>query len=144
MYDLNLKDKAVLDMGTGTGVLAILAEKLGAATVFAPDIDEWSFKNAQENCTLNNCYKVEVALGDHQTIMGKSFDVIVANINKNVLIEHFLVYSNCLKTSGKLLISGFFETDADDLIKKAADHGFIFEETYKKEGWAMIVFNHTF
>ena len=140
LYELDLNGKNMLDMGTGTGVLAILAEKRGASAVFAPDIDEWSFNNAKENCALNNCYKIEVALGDHQTITDKSFDVIAANINKNVLIEHFLVYSKCLKTSGKLLISGFFETDVNDLVQTAQEHGFIFEETFTREGWAMVQF----
>ncbi|MBD3638412.1 MAG: 50S ribosomal protein L11 methyltransferase [Crocinitomicaceae bacterium] len=140
LYELDLKGKDVLDMGTGTGVLAILAEKRGAAKVFAPDIDEWSFKNAKENCQMNNCERIEVVLGDHQTITDKSFDIIVANINKNVLIEQFSVYSDCLKSSGKLLISGFFETDQTELINKAKEHGFIFEQTYTKDEWAMIEF----
>lgn len=140
LFELDLHHKAVLDMGTGTGVLAVLAEKRGAKTVLAVDIDKWSYHNALENCTLNNCQKIEVALGDHQVIAGKSFDVIAANINKNILIQHFLVYSDCLKPAGKLLISGFFETDVDDLVEKAEQHGFIFEETYTREGWAMIEF----
>lgn len=140
LYELNLEGKTLLDMGTGTGVLAILAEKKGAERIFAPDIDQWSYQNAIENCALNNCKRIDVALGDHIILSGKSFDIIVANINKNVLIEHFLVYSECLNPSGKLLISGFFETDAKDLIKQAEKHGFIFEEIYTKDGWAMIEF----
>lgn len=141
LFELDLKDKEVLDMGTGTGVLAIVAEKRGAKSIFAPDIDEWSFNNAKENCELNNCKHIEVALGDDSTIENREFDVIAANINKNILIQHFSVYSKALRSSGKLLISGFFETDQDDLIKEATQHGFVFEEIYTKEGWAMMEFS---
>ena len=140
LFDLDLKDKKVLDMGTGTGVLAILAEKLGASKIFAPDIDEWSFRNAQENVALNKCEKIEIELGDDQTIKGKSFDLIIANINKNVLIEHFSVYSKSINPGGKMLISGFFETDQDDLIREAQKHGFIFEVIHTKDEWAMMEF----
>lgn len=140
LFDLELTDQDVLDMGTGTGVLAILAEKLGANSIFAPDIDEWSFRNAQENVALNNCKKIEVELGDHQTIAGKRFDTIIANINKNVLIEHFSVYSESIKPGGKMLISGFFETDRSDLEKAALEHGFIFEDIETKDEWAMMQF----
>ncbi|MEZ4923893.1 MAG: 50S ribosomal protein L11 methyltransferase [Crocinitomicaceae bacterium] len=140
LFELDLTGKEVLDMGTGTGVLAIVAEKLGAKKVFAPDIDEWSFRNALENVALNNCEKIEVALGDDQTIKGRSFDLIIANINKNVLIQHFSVYSECIKPGGMMLISGFFETDQGDLKKEAGNHGFIFEETFTKDEWAMMQF----
>jgi ribosomal protein L11 methyltransferase len=140
LFELDLLDKRVLDMGTGTGVLAVLAEKLGASNIFAPDIDEWSYKNAIENVELNNCSKIEVALGDDQLIKGKEFDVLIANINKNILIQHFSVYSSCLAKGGKMLISGFFSTDAEDLKIEAAKHGFIFEYTFNKDEWAMMQF----
>lgn len=139
-FDLDLKQKTVLDMGTGTGVLAILAEKLGARHVFAPDIDEWSFNNAQENVALNDCKNIEVALGDDKLLNGRNFDILIANINKNVLIQHFSVYSKCLNEGGKMLISGFFATDAHDLISAASEHGFIFEDTFTKDEWAMLQF----
>lgn len=140
LMEMNLSDKTILDMGTGTGVLAILAEKRGAKNVFAPDIDEWSFKNAQDNVKLNDCSKIDVALGGIETVVGRSFDVIVANINKNVLVEQFSVYSESLKSGGDLLISGFFETDQPDLVEKAAEYGFIFEEKLTKDEWALLVF----
>ncbi|UKN01588.1 50S ribosomal protein L11 methyltransferase [Paracrocinitomix mangrovi] len=140
LNEIDLDGKEVLDMGTGTGVLAILAEIKGAKYVYAPDIDEWSFNNAIENIALNDCSNIEVALGDHQLLAGKIFDVIAANINKNVLIEQFSVYSRCLKPEGKLLISGFFATDQEDLKKVANENGFIFEDTLTKDGWAMMQF----
>lgn len=141
LFDQNIDGKNVLDMGTGTGVLAVIAEKKGAQHIFAPDIDEWSFNNAKENVLLNNCSKIDVAHGGAELLTNKSFDFIIANINKNVLIEQFSVYSDCMPNGGKLVISGFFTTDAEDLKDQAAKHGFIFEETISKEGWAMMVFN---
>lgn len=140
LFDANLEEKKVLDMGTGTGVLAIIAEKKGADWIYAPDIDEWSFNNAKENAVLNNCSKVEVALGGAELLKGKQFDYVIANINKNILIQQFSVYSDCLQNGGDLIISGFFTTDADDLSNEAAKHGFIFEDTISKEGWAMMKF----
>jgi ribosomal protein L11 methyltransferase len=139
-FDLDLVGKTVLDMGTGTGVLAILAEKLGATNIFAPDIDQWSFNNAIENVAMNECNNIEVALGDDKLLKGRSFDILIANINKNILIQHFSVYSDCLKDGGKMLISGFFATDTADLIEEASKHGFIFEETFTKDEWAMMQF----
>jgi len=140
LFDLDLKNKDVLDMGTGTGILAILAEKLGSNSVFAPDIDQWSFENAIENCAMNNCSKIEVAIGGDELLTNKFFHIIIANINKNVLIQHFSVYSTSLLSNGILLISGFFETDRDDLVREASKHGFIFDSIFTKEGWAMIQF----
>lgn len=140
LLSLNLKDKTVLDMGTGTGVLAILSEKLGAKSVFAPDIDIWSFNNAKENLTLNNCSKIEVELGGKETILNKKFDVLIANINKNILIDQFESLSNSSNSKSTLLISGFFSTDVDDLKLEAEKFGFIFEEVYSKDEWALVEF----
>lgn len=142
LFELDLLGKEVLDMGTGTGVLAIIAEKLGAKKIFAPDIDEWSYNNAIENSELNNCEKIEIALGDDKLLQGKTFDILIANINKNILFKHFSVYSDCLKKGGKMLISGFFETDSEDLRQEAAKHGFIFEQTFTKDEWAMMQFTN--
>lgn len=139
-FDLDLSDKSVLDMGTGTGILAILAEILGAKSVYAPDIDEWSYNNAQENIALNNCNKIEVALGDDQLLRGRSFDVIVANINKNVLLQQFPTYAEVIVDGGTLLISGFFETDKEDLVQAAGKLGFIFEQIFTKDEWALVQF----
>ena len=142
LFNLSLDDVSLLDMGTGTGVLAILAEKLGAKEVYAPDIDIWSFENAIENIAMNNCSNIDVAHGGHSLIENKSFDIVLANINKNILIEHFSVYSKVLNPKGKLLISGFFETDKDQLVNEAKKHGFIFEEIFVKEGWALLEFRN--
>lgn len=140
LFDLDLKGKRVLDMGTGTGILAILAEKLGAATVYAPDIDEWSYRNAIENVDLNACEKITVEQGDHTLLAGHEFDLIIANINKNILIGHFETYASVLVNDGTMLISGFFKTDEKDLVQHAAQFGFIFEQIFTKDDWALIQF----
>jgi len=140
LFELDLKGKHILDMGTGTGILAILAEKLGAASIFAPDIDEWSYQNAQENLKLNECENVTIAHGDDTLLVGKTFDLIIANINKNILIKHFSAYSKSLKTNGLMLVSGFFETDKNDVIEEAKKNGFVFEWYSTKDEWALVQF----
>mgnify|MGYP000114916345 CR=1 FL=1 len=140
LFNLDVKGKRILDMGTGTGVLAIIAEKLGAEYVFAPDIDEWSFNNANENTELNGCKHVEVALGGDELLEGKQFDIIIANINKNILIQHYPVYSKALVSGGIMLNSGFFTTDKNDLVEEAGKSGFIFESIESKDEWAMLEF----
>jgi len=140
LFNLDVKRKRILDMGTGTGVLAIIAEKLGAEYVFAPDIDEWSFNNANENVELNDCSKIDVALGGAELLEGKQFDIIIANINKNILIQHFPIYAKALVSGGIMLNSGFFTTDKNDLVEEAEKYGFIFESIESKDEWAMLEF----
>lgn len=138
LFDLEVKGKRILDMGTGTGILAVLADKLGAADIYAPDIDEWSYRNAQENSALNSCKNVTIAHGDHTLLKGRTFDLIVANINKNILISHFEHYAAALINDGILLISGFFETDKTDLVDHAGKFGFVFERIDTKDEWALV------
>jgi ribosomal protein L11 methyltransferase len=140
MFSLNLAGKDLLDMGTGTGVLAIVGEKLGCKSVFAPDIDEWSFNNAIENVALNDCSKIEVVLGGDELLEGKTFDVIIANINKNILIQHFPRYAKSLKSGGTMLNSGFFTTDKNDLVAEAEKFGLVFESIESKDEWALLEF----
>jgi ribosomal protein L11 methyltransferase len=140
MFELQIAKKRVLDMGTGTGILAILAEKLGATTIYAPDIDEWSYRNALENVELNGCEKITVEQGDHTLLEGKEFDIIIANINKNILISHFEAYAKALVKGGTMLISGFFKTDQTDLVEHANQFGFVFERIDTKDDWALIQF----
>ena len=116
------------------------AEKLGADYVFAPDIDEWSYNNAIENVALNDCSKIEVALGGAELLDGKEFDVIIANINKNILIQHYPRYAKALKSGGIMLNSGFFTTDKNDLIAEAEKFGFVFESIESKDEWALLEF----
>lgn len=109
----------VLDAGTGTGILAIAALKLGAKSAFGFDIDEWSKTNAEENILLNEVENFEVQLGSTEVIQkGKKFDVILANINRNTLIELLPELTDLLKTGGKLLLSGLLEEDEDTMLKQ--------------------------
>ena len=137
---LSLDGKKVLDMGSGTGVLAILAEKCGAKEILAIDIESWSVENCEENTKRNKCSKIISKLGDIIDIKGQYFDVIIANINKNVLLAHLPSYSKCLNTNGILLLSGFFETDAEDLISAAFEENLVLHSKIIKDGWAMLYF----
>lgn len=135
---LSLDGKNVLDMGSGTGVLAILAEKCGAKEILAIDIESWSVENCEENTKRNKCSKIISKLGDIIDIKGQYFDVIIANINKNVLLAHLPSYSKCLNTNGILLLSGFFETDAEDLISAAFKENLVLKSKKNKDGWTIL------
>ena len=137
---LSLDGKNVLDMGSGTGVLAILAEKCGAKEILAIDIESWSVENCEENTKRNKCSKIISKLGDIIDINGQYFDVIIANINKNVLLSHLPSYSKCINANGILLLSGFFETDAEDLISAAFKENLVLKSKKIKDGWAMLCF----
>ncbi|MEM6262812.1 MAG: 50S ribosomal protein L11 methyltransferase [Bacteroidota bacterium] len=111
MRGMDLAGKSVLDMGTGTGVLAILATKLGAHPVLGVDIDEWSVENAPENCHVNGFDFIEILQGDEQVLGDRLFDVILANINRKVLKNTIPTYVNHLSEPGILVISGIYEHD---------------------------------
>ena len=137
---LSLEGKNMLDMGSGTGVLSILAEKCGAKEILAIDIESWSVENCEENTKRNKCSKIISKLGDIIDINGQHFDVIIANINKNVLLSHLPSYSKCINANGILLLSGFFETDAEDLISAAFKENLVLKSKKIKDGWAMLCF----
>jgi [LSU ribosomal protein L11P]-lysine N-methyltransferase (EC 2.1.1.-) len=107
MKDLDFKNKSVFDYGSGTGILAILAEMLGATQVDAVDIDEWSYENGLENVTTNQCQHVTVAQGDINWVKpGTKYDIILANINRHILLESMAQLNNLLHADGQLLLSG--------------------------------------
>jgi ribosomal protein L11 methyltransferase len=137
---ISLDGKKVLDMGSGTGVLAILAEKCGAKEILAIDIESWSVENCEENTKRNKCSKIISKLGDIIDINGQHFDVIIANINKNVLLGHLPSYSKCLNSNGILLLSGFFETDAEDLISAAFKENLVLKSKKNKRRMDNFVF----
>ncbi|MFM7683493.1 MAG: 50S ribosomal protein L11 methyltransferase [Bacteroidota bacterium] len=139
MFDLALKNKHVLDMGSGTGVLAILAEKLGAKNVEAFDIEPWSVENCDENALKNECSKITSLLGDIELVQGK-YDVILANINKNVLKRQIPYYSKLINSKGHLLLSGFFFSDVDEINDYAIENGFEIVNSDNRESWSMLHF----
>lgn len=128
----------VLDMGTGTGVLAILAEKLGVGTILAIDIEDWSVENTKENAVRNHCTHIEALCGDVDLLPGRQFDLILANINKNILKAQIPTYASITPTGGELYLSGFFESDASEMIAFAENYGYKHNSTLNKETWAMV------
>lgn len=143
LFDLNSIPENVLDMGTGTGVLAIVAEKLGAKNILAIDIEEWSAENAKENAQRNNCQKIDCIWGDIDKIEGKTFGLILANINKNVLKKQMEQYSKAIELNGTLLLSGFFQTDVPEMIEFCEQYSFNYHSVYKKDEWACLRFTKT-
>jgi ribosomal protein L11 methyltransferase len=139
LLDMNNIPTSILDMGTGTGVLAILAEKLGAKDILAIDIEPWSVENTIENAERNNCKNIKALCGDIDLIIDKKFDFILANINKNILKSHMNEYANALNSGSKLALSGFFESDVDELISHAKLHGFSYDFKIVKETWAALI-----
>ncbi|NVK66450.1 MAG: 50S ribosomal protein L11 methyltransferase [Flavobacteriales bacterium] len=136
LFELENMPNDVLDMGTGTGVLAVIAEKLGATRILAIDIEEWSAENARENAQLNECKHIECVWGDRDKIDGHEFGLIIANINKNILKAQMETYAQALKKNGRLLLSGFFSTDVDELVTFANAFGLTLEKQFAKDEWA--------
>lgn len=116
MLDMDFSEKSVIDFGTGTGILAILAEKLKAKSIEAIDNDEWSITNVEENITSNQCSKINISLGINLDLLGQG-DIILANINKSVLIEHAKSIDSHLNSPGILVLSGLLQADYDDILK---------------------------
>lgn len=127
---------SVLDMGTGTGVLAILAEKLGAKNILAVDIEPWSVENTAENAERNHCKEIKALEGDVDVAFGSKFGLILANINKNVLKTHLPHYAALSEPGTLLFLSGFFASDVAELTAAAEAVGFELREVREKETWA--------
>lgn len=139
LFEINITGKTVLDMGCGTGILAIIAEKLGAASLLAIDNDEWAYQNAIENAETNNCSRIKVELGDAKLLKGKEFDVILANINLNILLADMEIYSKSLIQGGTILFSGILTTDIETLKNKIEQTGLIYTKHKTRNDWAMVV-----
>lgn len=141
LFKIDIKDKTLLDMGCGTGVLAIISSKLGACKIEAIDIEEWAYRNTKENTKLNDISDIKVLKGDSSLLHNKKYDIILANINRNILLKDMKTYSNSLNINGKILFSGFYETDVPVIKEEAEENGLVFEKTETKNNWAMSVFN---
>ena len=138
LFELDEMPNKVLDMGAGTGVLAIVAEKLGAKAILAVDIEDWSVENSVENVTRNGCQYITCICGDIDAVKETDFGLIAANINKNVLKVHLPHYSRLLFEGGILLLSGFFKSDVDELVHCAAEYNLQKVEVLVKDEWAAI------
>ncbi|ALI99299.1 50S ribosomal protein L11 methyltransferase [Rufibacter tibetensis] len=138
---LNHEGKRVLDMGCGTGILAIMAKLLGAQEVVAVDIEDWTVENARENADRNDCSSLDVRLGDASVLASEApFDLILANINRNVLLEDMPVYTQKLQPNGPLVLSGFYTEDLPLLQERATELGLIFESSRNKNNWVSAIF----
>ncbi|MBO7119585.1 MAG: 50S ribosomal protein L11 methyltransferase [Bacteroidaceae bacterium] len=139
---LDLEGKDVIDAGTGTGILAIMAIKRGASYVFAYDIDEWSVENAKDNLLLNKIFTdVNVEVGASYMLNGQpKADLLIANINRNILLEDLPQFAKVVKDKGKLILSGFYQTDVDTLTEAALQHGFFPLDMECEGDWAMLLF----
>jgi ribosomal protein L11 methyltransferase len=140
LLEENLEGKSVLDMGCGTSVLAILAAKRGGIHIFAIDNDEWAYENSLENIERNNVPEIKVLLGDAALLNNMSFDVIIANINRNILLNDIKHYVNVLNDNGVLLMSGFYEQDIAVIKEETEKYNLTFDRYKLKNNWVAIRF----
>ncbi|MBE6336503.1 MAG: 50S ribosomal protein L11 methyltransferase [Lentimicrobiaceae bacterium] len=140
MLQSDFKGLNVLDMGSGTGVLAILAKKLGSSMTVAIDNDEWAYRNALDNVKLNDETEIVVELGDANSLNNRQFDIILANINRNILLRDMKEYVKCLVDGGKIFFSGFYEEDLKLIAKEAECLGLKYVNHVTKNNWTAAVF----
>ena len=136
----DFKGKSVLDMGCGTGVLAILAEKVGATKLDAIDIDNWCYLNSLENVERNNCQHISVYEGDVKLLEQKRYDTIIANINRNILLADISAYSKCLNKNGMLFLSGFYKEDIPLIEAESNANMLKLEEIIERGQWVSLKF----
>ena len=138
LLQLELKDKKVLDMGCGTGILAIFAEMKGANPTDAIDIDNWCYENSIENVDRNNCHNISVYEGDSSLLVNKKYDVIIANINRNILLMDMSIYIGCLNENGILLLSGFYQDDIPLIDVEVSKYGLKLEHFIERNNWVAL------
>ena len=138
LLDLDLNNKKVLDMGCGTGILAIFAEMKGAIAIDAIDIDSWCYENSIENCERNHCSLINVYEGDVSLLKNKKYDLIIANINRNILLKDIQIYSSCLNDKGILLLSGFYKEDVPIIDAETSKFKLNLEKTIVRNNWAAL------
>lgn len=136
----DFKNKSVLDMGCGTGVLAILSEMKGAKPIDAIDIDNWCYLNSLENVERNNCKHISVFEGDVSLLEGKKYDIILANINRNILLKDIKVYASCLNKNGILFLSGFYRDDIPILEEECRKYMLKLNDKLERNNWVSLKF----
>lgn len=141
ILDSDIQGKTVLDMGCGTAILGILASMKGANSVTAIDIDEWAYDNAIENLTLNNISNIRVEIGGADLLGKESFDIILANINRNILLADIKTYVSVLKSGGSLYMSGFYTEDIPAIQAECEKYGMIFKGNKAKDNWTAVRFD---
>ena len=141
LLQLELENKKVLDMGCGTGILAIFAEMRGAKPTDAIDIDNWCYLNSIENVARNNCEYISIFEGDSTLLTDKKYDVIIANINRNILLMDMEIYTNCLNEKGVLLLSGFYKEDIPMIDAEVSKYQLKLEITLERNNWVALKYN---
>jgi len=141
LLDAGLQNKSLLDMGCGTSILAILAAKRGAKPITAIDIDTWCVENSKENILLNKVDNITVELGDADSLQGREpFDIIIANINRNILLRDMNSYTACMHKGSEIYMSGFYVTDIPLIREKAESLGLKFIHHKEKSNWVVVKF----
>ena len=140
ILDMNLAGKTVLDMGCGTGILGMLASLKGAKSITAIDIDTWSFESTVENARLNNIFNLDAKLGDASLLGSETYEIIFANIHKNLIINDLPTYEKVLQSGGKLYLSGFYTHDMPDVKAKAESLGLRETGFQEKNNWVVYSF----
>ena len=139
MFDIDFENKLVLDMGSGTGILAILAEKLGCKEAVAIDIQDWAYHNTIDNLALNNCTKMKVQEGGAELLIDEDkYEIVLANINRNILTNDMKHYVSSMKKGAEIYFSGFYTADVSIIEKEANNNGLTMIEAKEREGWAMV------
>jgi ribosomal protein L11 methyltransferase len=141
LLQLDLENKKVLDMGCGTGILAIFAEMKGANLTDAIDIDNWCYENSLENVSRNNCHHISVFEGDSSLLIDKKYDLIIANINRNILLMDMNVYANCLNEMGILLLSGFYKEDIPIIDAEVSKYNLKLDTFIERNNWVALKYN---
>ena len=138
LLDLDVKNLKTLDMGCGTAILAILAEMKGAQPIDAIDIDNWCYLNSIENAERNNCTHITVYEGDAALLKDKNYDLIIANINRNILLNDMQSYVDCLNSKGTLLLSGFYEEDIPAIDACCTEKGLTYLKKLQRNNWVSL------
>ena len=138
LLTLDLENKATLDMGCGTGILAIFAEMKGAKPLDGIDIDHWCYLNSIENAERNNCKHISFYEGDASLLKDQKYDVIIANINRNILLADMKTYTNCLLENGVLLLSGFYKEDIPTIDAEVSKYGLQLQNTIERNNWVSL------
>ena len=138
LLDIDVQGLKTLDMGCGTAILAILAEMKGAKPIDAIDIDNWCYLNSIENAERNNCHQITVYEGDATLLKGKNYDLIIANINRNILLNDMQHYVDCLNPKGILLLSGFYEEDIPVIDASCTEKGLTYLKKLKRNNWVSL------
>ena len=138
MFNLDFKEKLVLDMGCGTGVLAILASKLGASSLVGIDFDEWAVENAEENSALNFVDNIDYIHGDADSIGDATFDIILANINRNIILKDIEKYVDAMNEKSEIIFSGFLKEDIPLILEKSKQLGLDLVVSKNRNKWQML------